>query len=68
MLKYNKEFLVDVLVWRYTDTLLEKGCESLDTYVGMANRLFDEVGQDNFRKWASLTAEEIRNFKLATGY
>ena len=69
MAGYTKEFLVDAFLWRYTDTLLSKDTkEELDTYIAMVKKYADSVSIDTFRRYASLDAEEIRKFRLATGY
>jgi hypothetical protein len=60
MAGYTREFLVDAFAHRY---------ESLGEMVVikqtlLAEKLFDEVGKDKFRVYASLDAEAIRKFKL----
>lgn len=69
MAGYTKEFLVDAFLWRYTDVLLKKDTkEGLDKFIKMVKDYADSVSIDTFRKYASLDAEEIRKFRLATGY
>lgn len=68
MAGYTKEFLVDAFLWRYTDVLLLKDTkEELDTYIKMIKDYADKVSIDTFRKYASLDADEIKKFRLATG-
>lgn len=68
MAGYTKEFLVDAFLWRYTDTLLPTDTEYLDSFVKMVKDFADMVSTDTFRKYASLDADEIKKFRLATGY
>lgn len=67
-MKYTKEFLIDAFIWRYTDILLQDTPEAFDKYVEMITKFYDSCSQETFRKWCSLDAEEIRKFRLATGY
>lgn len=62
MAGYTKEFLVDAYVSRYAGV-------SVDTTQlrDLAVRHYDKVGKDAFRVSASLDADEIKKFKLATG-
>lgn len=64
---YTKEFLIDAFLWRYTEILLKYTAEHLDEFVKMITDFYDKVGKDQFRTYASLDAEEIRKFRLATG-
>jgi hypothetical protein len=69
MAGYTKEFLIDAFLWRYTDTLLSKDSTvNLDKYVQMVKTYADSVSIETFRKYASLDADEIKKFRLATGY
>lgn len=69
MAGYTKEFLVDAFLWRYTDTLLLKDTkEELDAYVKMIKDYAESVSTDTFRRYACLDADEIKKFRLATGY
>lgn len=63
---YTKEFLIDAFLWRYTDVLLSYTKERLDSFVEMTIVFYDKVGKDSFRVYASLDAEELKKFKLAT--
>lgn len=68
MTGYTKEFLLDAFFWRYTDVLLLKDTkEELDNYVKMIKDYADRVSTDTFRRYASLDADEIKKFRLATG-
>lgn len=64
---YTKEFLIDAFLWRYTDILLTYSTERLNAFVSMIEEFYYVVGKDSFRTYASLDAEELRKFKLATG-
>lgn len=68
MAGYTKEFLIDAFLWRYTDVLLSKDTkEELDAYVKIIRDYADKVSTDTFRRYASLDADEIKKFRLATG-
>lgn len=67
-MKYTKEFLIDAFIWRYTDALLKSTVVDFDKYVQMLEQQYDSCSQETFRKWCSLDADEIRKFRLATGY
>lgn len=64
---YDKEFLIDAFLWRYSDILLNNTKEDLEKYVTMVRNFADKVSKDDFRKWCSLDAAEIQKFRLATG-
>jgi hypothetical protein len=53
--------------WRYTDILLQKPKNELDKFVEMIYNYSLSVDKDTFRKYASLDAQEIQKFRLATG-
>ena len=62
MAGYTKEFLIDAFMSRYV------GCdhlsiEKLERLEIMANDLYDRVGRDQFRVYACLDAEAIREYK-----
>jgi hypothetical protein len=62
MAGYNKEFLIDAFMSRYiTCTLLS--IDTLESMEKMASDLYDQVGRDKFRVYASLDAEAIKEFK-----
>ena len=65
---YSKEFLIDAFLWRYTDTLLEMTTERMNAFVEMVHNFYYIEGKEKFRLYCSLDAEELRKFKLATGY
>jgi len=60
-LAYTKEFLIDAFAHRYKSL----GELAVIQQASLAEKLYDEVGKDKFRVYASLDAESIRNFKLA---
>jgi hypothetical protein len=62
MAGYSKEFLVDAYISRY------EGVSSNVSHLReLAVQHYDRVGKDQFRVSASLDAQEIKKFKLATG-
>lgn len=62
MAGYTKEFLVDVFMSRYVncDNI---SIEKLEKLEQMALDLYDRVGRDQFRVYACLDAEAIREYK-----
>lgn len=64
---YTKEFLIDAFLWRYTDVLVKKPKDELDKFVEMVYNYYCSVSKDTFRTYCSLSAEELKKFKLATG-
>jgi hypothetical protein len=60
MAGYTREFLVDAFVHRYEPL----GEMVVIKQTLLAEKLFDEVGKDKFRVYASLDAEAIKKFKL----
>ena len=62
MAGYTREFLVDAYVSRY-----ESVSKDVSQLRDMAVKHYDKVGKDAFRASASLDAQEIKKFKLATG-
>jgi hypothetical protein len=62
MAGYSKEFLVDAYVSRY-----EGVSSNVSQLRELAVQHYDRVGKDQFRVSASLDAQEIKKFKLATG-
>lgn len=60
MAAYSKQFLIDAFMSRYMQALTIEGLESLEQ---MATDLYDRVGRDKFRDYASLSAEAIRDYK-----
>jgi len=62
MAGYTKEFLIDAFISRYIScTLLS--IDTLESMEKMAANLYDRVGRDKFRVYASLDAEAIKEFK-----
>jgi hypothetical protein len=62
MAGYSKEFLVDAYVSRYQGV-----SSNVSQLRELAVQHYDRVGKDQFRVSASLDAQEIKKFKLATG-
>jgi hypothetical protein len=62
MAGYSKEFLVDAYVSRYQGV-----SSNVSQLRELAVQHYDRVGKDQFRVSASLDADEIKKFKLATG-
>jgi len=60
---YSKEFLIDVFVSRYASVY--KSHEDRKNHRDSAEALYDRVGKDKFRVYASVDAEAVRKFKLA---
>lgn len=60
---YDKEFLIEAYMSRFIKAMfipIEVLCELEDN----ANKLYDRVGKDEFRTYASLDAEAIKKFRL----
>ena len=62
MAGYSREFLISAFMSRYIQCSLIT-IEQLVKLEQMANDLFDRVGRDSFRSYASLDAEAIRVYK-----
>lgn len=62
MAGYSREFLISAFMSRYIQCSLIT-IEQLVKLEQMANDLFDRVGRDSFRTYASLDAEAIRVYK-----
>lgn len=62
MAGYNKEFLIDAFMSRYISCTLIS-IETLENMEKMALDLYDKVGRDKFRVYASLDAEAIKKYK-----
>jgi hypothetical protein len=60
MAAYSRDFLIDAFLSRYLKAL---NIEQLLNLEQMANDLYDRVGRDSFRSYASLDAEAIRVYK-----
>jgi hypothetical protein len=59
---YSRDFLIDAFMSRYIKCTLIT-IEQLVHLEQMANDLYDRVGRDSFRTYASLDAEAIRVYK-----
>ena len=60
MAGYSKQFLIDAFLSRYLRACTIEQLENLEK---MATDLYDRVGRDKFRDYASLSAEAIREYK-----
>jgi hypothetical protein len=62
MAGYTKDFLIDAFMSRYIKCTLIS-IEQLENMERMAIDLYDRVGRDKFRTYASLDAEAIKLYK-----
>lgn len=62
MAGYSRDFLIDAFMSRYIKCTLIS-IEQLVKLEQMANDLYDRVGRDAFRTYASLDADAIRVYK-----
>lgn len=62
MAGYSKEFLIDAFLSRYVVCPLIS-IDKLVVLERQANELYDRVGRDKFRAYASLDAEAIKEYK-----
>lgn len=62
MAVYTKEFLVDAYISRFLH-VPGVTIEALESLEANAIKLYDRVGRDEFRKYASLDAEAVRVYK-----
>jgi hypothetical protein len=62
MAGYSKEFLIDAFLSRYIACPLIS-IEKLENLEKMAVDLYDRIGRDKFRTYASLDAEALRAYK-----
>ena len=62
MAGYSRDFLIDAFLSRYISCTLIS-IEQLVRLEQMANDLYDRVGRDSFRVYASLDADAIRVYK-----
>lgn len=62
MAGYSKEFLIDAFLSRYIACPLIS-IEKLEGLEKMAVDLYDRVGRDKFRAYASLDAEALKAYK-----
>jgi hypothetical protein len=62
MAGYTKDFLIDAFMSRYI-TCEHLPIEKLERLEQMAHDLYDRVGRDQFRVYACLDAEAIREYK-----
>jgi hypothetical protein len=59
---YSRDFLIDAFMSRYINCT-KITIEQLVRLEQMANDLYDRVGRDSFRSYASLDAAAIRVYK-----
>jgi hypothetical protein len=59
---YSRDFLIDAFMSRYINCS-KLSVEQLLRLEQMANDLYDRVGRDSFRTYASLDATAIRVYK-----
>ena len=62
MAGYSRQFLIDAFMSRYINCTMIS-IEKLVNLEKMAGDLYDRVGRDAFRVYASLDAEAIRVYK-----
>lgn len=62
MAGYSRQFLIDAFLSRYISCTIIT-IEQLVNLEQMANDLYDRVGRDAFRTYASLDAEALRVYK-----
>jgi hypothetical protein len=62
MAGYSRDFLIDAFMSRYIHCT-KLTIEQLVRLEQMANDLYDRVGRDGFRSYASLDADAIRAYK-----
>jgi hypothetical protein len=60
MAGYSKQFLIDAFMSRYIQHV---SIETLEQLEQMAIELYDRVGRDKFRDYASLSADAIKQYK-----
>jgi hypothetical protein len=62
MAAYTREFLIAAFMSRYVACTLIS-IESLEHLEKLATELYDRVGRDKFRTYASLDADAIKTYK-----
>lgn len=62
MAGYTKDFLIDAYLSRFFD-VKDIAIEQLELLEANAIKLYDRVGKDKFRDYASLDAGAIREYK-----
>lgn len=62
MAGYSRDFLIDAFMSRYIRCTLIT-IEQLVNLEQLANDLYDRVGRDSFRTYASLDADALRVYK-----
>lgn len=59
---YSKELVVNAYLHRFRNM----PTETVAKLEHLANKLYDEVGKDRFRTYASVTPEAVREYKKLT--
>jgi hypothetical protein len=62
MAGYTKDFLIDAFMNRYVNCKMID-IEKLEQLEKMAHDLYDRVGRDQFRVYACLDAQALREYK-----
>jgi hypothetical protein len=65
MAAYTKNFLIDAYMSRFIFSLVVP-IEQLEALEELANKCYDQVGRDQFRVYASLDAQALRDYKKLT--
>lgn len=63
MAGYTKQFLIDIVMNRYSDTF--ESVDASEKYEKMLQDQYDVEGKDKFRVSASLDAAAIKEYKAA---
>lgn len=62
MAGYSKEFLIDVFLSKYINCSIIS-VETIEKLERMATDLYDKVGRDKFRVYASVDAQAIKDYR-----
>lgn len=62
MAGYSKEFLISAFVSRYEPL----GLEAVESQYKLASQFYDTTTKEQFRKYCSLDAETLANYKRKT--
>ena len=65
MAAYSKELLIGAYLHRFIEGLPNMELETLEKMEDQANKFYDKVGRDEFRKYASVTPQAIKDFQNA---
>ncbi len=64
MAGYSKDFLIDVYMHKFITSKLVD-INTLVILEDNANKFFDRVGRDEFRKYADVTPERIKEYRTS---